>query len=169
MHKFIKLKRQARTINKNFKEKLLPEGIVEKVEIPLYIQIYQYNNVFRLTNKGYQLIEKYFQNQPSLEELNKIKTDKIKNNLIRYSIFLFNLIQKKGYNEFLAKDIIDLAITKRKDKGRYTSYLIRKTLIPNGIIKELKKPEFTKKIVPAAKVYKLTDKAIEIAKNIINK
>ncbi|TFG13043.1 MAG: hypothetical protein EU535_05485 [Promethearchaeota archaeon] len=56
-----RVKRQARTINKNIKENFISEGIVEKVETPLYIQIFQYNNVFRLTNKGYKLIKKHFQ------------------------------------------------------------------------------------------------------------
>ncbi len=104
-----------------------------------------------------------------MEELNKLQPEIIKNNLVRYPIFIYKLIQVKGYNEFLTKDIIDLAIIKRKNKGRYTSYLIREILIPNGIIKELKKPEFTKNVIPATKVYELTGKAIEIAKNIINK
>lgn len=163
------VKRQARTMNKNLKEKLIPEGIVEKVEMPLYIQIYQYNNVFRLTNKGYQLIKKYFKDKPTFVELNKINIEKIKNNLIRYSIFIYNLIQKKRYNEFLTKDIIDLSITKRKDKGRYIGYLIRNSLIPEGIIEELKEPPFIKKVIPATKIYKLTERGIKIAKRILEK
>lgn len=155
------------TISKTFKEKLIPEGIVEKVETPLYIPVYQYNNVFRLTDKGYLLIKKYFKDKTTFVELNKINIEKIKNNLIRYPVFIYNLIQKKGFNEFIKNEIYELAQTKRKDIGRYTGYLIRNSLIPEGLIQEVRNPQHISKKIPANKIYKLTDKAIEIAKKII--
>jgi Mn-dependent DtxR family transcriptional regulator len=163
-----KVEKLPRTINKNFIEKLIPEGIVEKVEMPLYIQIFQYNNVFRLTNKGYKLIKEYFKKSPTFEEINKFKVKKIRNDLIRYSIFIFNLIQDKGFNEFIKKEIYELAQTEQKDLGRFTGYLMRTQLIPEGIIKEVKDPQFISKDIPATKIYELHEKGIEIAKNIMN-
>ena len=49
------------------------------------------------------------------------------------------------------------------------AYLIRETLIPNGIIEELKEPKFIKKVIPAIKIYKLTEKGIKIAKMMLEK
>lgn len=162
-----KVERTPKTININFREKLIPKGIVEKVETPLYIQIYQYNNVFRLTNKGYKLIKEYFKKSPTFEEINKFDIKKIRNDLIRYSIFIFNLIQDKGFNEFIKKEIYKLAQTEQKDLGRFTGYLIRTKLIPEGIIKEVKDPQFISKDIPATKIYELTDKGYNIVKNIL--
>lgn len=164
-----KVKRRLKTINKNFKEKLIPEGIVEKVKTPLYIQTYQYNNVFRLTDRGYQFIKKYFKDSPPLEELNKVNIRKIKNDLIRYSIFIYILIQHKGFNEFIKKEIYELALTKQKDLGRFTGYRIRTKLIPEGIIKEIEDPQFISKKIPAIKIYELTEKGIDLAKKYMNK
>ena len=163
-----KVERLPRTINANFKEKLIPEGIVEKVEMPLYIQIFQYNNVFRFTNKGYKLIKEYFKKSPTLKEINKFDIKKIRNDLIRYSIFIFNLIQDKGFNEFIKKEIYELAQTEQKDLGRFTGYLMRTKLIPEGIIKEVKNPQFISKDIPATKIYELTEKGYNIVKKIMN-
>lgn len=54
-------------------------------------------------------------------------------------------------------------------KNKYTGYLIREDLIPNGIIEELKEPQFINKLSSATKVYKLTDKGYNIVKNIFEK
>ncbi|TFG13042.1 MAG: hypothetical protein EU535_05480 [Promethearchaeota archaeon] len=77
------------------------------------------------------------------------------------------MFQEKGYNEFIKKEIYELALTKRKDRGRYPGYLIRNSLIPKGLIEEVKNSQYLSKETPATKIYKLTNKAIEIAKSII--
>ncbi len=163
-----RVERQARTINNNLKEILIPKGIVEKVKTPLYIQTFQYNNVFRLTAKGYQLIQKYFKKSPTFEEINKIDFRKIKNDIIRYSIFIFNLIRDKGYNEFIKKEIYELAQTEQKDLGRFTGYLLRTKLIPEGIIKEVKYHQFISTKNPSTKVFSITEKGLNIAKKFMN-
>jgi len=137
--------------------------------VPLYNQIYQYNNVFKLTSKGYQLIKKYFKNKPTLIELEKINIEKIKNNSIRYSVFIYKLIQEKGFNEFIKKEILEITLTKRKDIVRYTGYLIRNSLMPEGIIEEVQEPQHISKEVPATKIYKLSEKGIKTARKILEK
>ena len=41
-------------------------------------------------------------------------------------------------------------------------------MITEGIIKEVKNPQFILRDIPATKIYELTEKGIEIVKNIMN-
>lgn len=55
--------------------------------------------------------------------------------------------------------------SKQKDVGRFTGYLIRTKLIPEGIIKEVENPRFMVKKDPVTtKVYELAERGISLAK-----
>ena len=82
-------------------------------------------------------------------------------------MFLFNLIQKKEYNEFIKKEIYEFAQTKQKDLGKFTGYLIRTKLIPERMNKEVENPQFMVKNDPSTtKVYEIAERGFNLAKKL---
>jgi hypothetical protein len=79
--------------------------------------------------------------------------------LLGYPVNIYNIIQKKKFNEFISKDLT--VITKRSTTT--ISRNLKEVLLPNGIIKELEIPIYTE-IKTTQKVYKLTNYGIQLVK-----
>ncbi len=156
-----------------FVEKLIENNCLTK--------IFMKNNIhhFYISKNGLDVIEDLIKESPkkikNIEEKiisikkkeNIEKKDKIyshKDILIKYSKFIFEIINERGLNEFCSEDLIPKV---NKERTTISSHL-RTKLLPNKLIKEVINPSLVSlnyKFNNNYKIYSLTDKGIRLAKN----
>jgi len=150
--------------------RLISRKLVIEVKLP---QIYKLR--YKLTKLGIAKAKQIIENNPydskNIENQIKLKILKINDSSIereshidilqKYSIQIQKLINVKGYNEFLIKELENCI-----NRGiRDIRININKKLIPEGLVKIIKYPIFTE--TPKAEVvYRLTKKGTDLVNNL---
>ncbi len=160
------IKRGIRDIRTNINYKLIPEGYVKIIKNPIFTDTPKAEIVYKLTKKGKELVNSL--NIKLKDENNvNISSVNINNKLAKFSVILYKLIQKKGYNEFVFGDLLsELGIYSKKNKEyKKIEGIMYKRLKPNEIVKVVEDPNHLKP-KRNERVYKLSEKGFELAKKV---
>lgn len=156
-----KVGRKKSTILININNIFIPKNIIEVVEFPLFTEKVNTVNVFRLTDKGFNIVKQNCHSKNSFDIFRNVNLSKIKNKLAIALLTINEITSLRKFNEFYSGDLtkgLNMSIHKITDK-------IISKLRKNEYISLVKNPIVLKPI-KATKVYRLTNKGLKFIEGL---
>ena len=163
-----KIGKKIKTVRLHIKDKLIPENLVEPVDFPLITFMDKEKEVYRLTSKGFDLLESNF-SEMEIDKNFELNIKQLKNRIAIYVLIIGDIITERKANEFIFSDILKAikVSDNRSPKGRQAEGILLKHLRPKGYITIVENPTVIK-LRGRQKAYKLTNEGLKLLKYILN-
>ncbi len=161
-----KIGKDIKTVRLHIKDKLIPESLVELVDFPLITFKDKEKEVYKLTPKGFNLLEINFSDM-EIDRCFHLNKRRLKNRIALYILIISNITTKRKANEFTFSDILkEIKVSdNRSSKGREAEGILLKHLRPKGYITILENPTVIK-LRGRQNAYKFTDEGFKLLKYI---
>lgn len=151
-------------LKRNYLETVDTEDFSQKIFTVSSLGMSKVKEIERINENTAQKIKNKILNidLPTLDlEKSRSEHDEI---LILYSLIIFDIIQKRGFNEFVIKDLTE----RINRKHAHIAKTIKDKLFPHKFVEPIINPRYIKRVT-TAKVYKLTEKGFKLANENSNR